>query len=64
MAAELLTQAIRDAAAAVSVRLPSTSRAPARSIGWGEQLDTRCIGTKPDDLTSPSAEAVAGIHNA
>jgi hypothetical protein len=57
--AELLTEAIRDAAAAVSVGLPVTSRAPARSVGWGEQLDIRCIGTNPDDLTSPPAEAVA-----
>src|SRR6266540_4502999 len=30
---------------------------PVRRLG--EQLDIRCIGTKPDDLTSPPAEAVA-----
>jgi hypothetical protein len=57
--AELLAQAIRDAAAAVSVRLPVTSRAPARSVGWDEQLDIRCLDTNAGDLTSPSAEAVA-----
>jgi uncharacterized Zn-finger protein len=57
--AELLAEAIRDAATAVAVRLPATPRAPVRSVGWGEQLDIRCIGTKPDDLTSPLAEAVA-----
>ncbi|HZD71953.1 MAG TPA: replication initiator [Actinomycetes bacterium] len=57
--AELLAQAIRDAATAVAVRLPATPRAPARSVGWGEQLDIRCIGTNPGDLTSPPVEAVA-----
>jgi hypothetical protein len=57
--AELLAEAIRDAATAVAVRLPATPRAPVRSVGWGEQLDIRCIGTDPDDLTSPLAEAVA-----
>lgn len=57
--AELLAEAIRDAATAVSVRLPATSRAPAQSTGWGEQLDIRCIGAGADDLKHPSAEAVA-----
>jgi hypothetical protein len=40
-------------------KLPATSRAPARSIGWGEQLDIRGIGANPDDLKHPSAEAAA-----
>jgi hypothetical protein len=48
--AELLAAAIRDAATTVAVKLPATSRAPVRSVGWGEQLDIRCIGAEADDL--------------
>ncbi len=58
--AELLAEAIRDAAASVAVTLPSTRRALARAIGWGEQLDIEVIeaGRAADETLS--AEAVAG----
>lgn len=58
--AELLTEAIRDAAASVAVTLPSTMRAPARAIGWGEQLDLQVIEAGTEEAGEPlSAAAVA-----
>jgi Replication initiator protein, pSAM2 len=57
--AELLADAIRDAAAAVSVTLPSTRRAPTRAAGWGEQLDIEVIEAGPTAGEPLSAEAVA-----
>jgi len=57
--AELLAEAIRDATAAVAVALPSTRRAPARAIGWGEQLDIQTIEAGTNAGETLSAEAVA-----
>jgi hypothetical protein len=56
---ELLAEAIGDAAAAVAVTLPSTRRAPARAVGWGEQLDIEVIEAGPTAGGPLSAEAVA-----
>jgi hypothetical protein len=57
--AKLLAEAIQDAAAAVAVTPPATSRAPARAVGWGEQLDIQTIEAGADDANALSAEAVA-----
>ncbi len=57
--AELLAEAIRDVAAAVTVTLPATACAPARPAGWGEQLDIQAIDAGADDSETFSAEAVA-----
>jgi hypothetical protein len=57
--AELLAEAVRDAAAAVSVTLPSTRRAPARAVGWGEQLDIEVIEAGATAGETLSVEAVA-----
>jgi Replication initiator protein, pSAM2 len=57
--AELLAEAVRDAAAAVAVTLPSTRRAPARAVGWGEQLDIEVIEAATTAGEPLSAEAVA-----
>lgn len=57
--AELLSEAIRDAAAAVAITLPSTRLAPARAVGWGEQLDVEVIEAATTAGEPLSAEAVA-----
>ncbi|WP_341350673.1 replication initiator [Thermostaphylospora chromogena] len=54
--AEVLADAVRHAASAVSVRIPAAGDHPARDLTWGEQLDIRPI-TMTGDLTD---QAVAG----
>lgn len=54
---ELLTDAIRSAAARVSVPVPPADSEPARELRWGTQVDVRPIGT--DDGQELTEEAVA-----
>ncbi|GII95778.1 replication initiator [Sinosporangium siamense] len=53
---ELLTQAVRQAAGAVTATIPATTGQPARVLRWGDQLDVRPI-TLAGELTR---QAVAG----
>jgi hypothetical protein len=58
--AELLEEAVRLAAAAVTVPCPPVDGGPARYARWGEQLDVRNITHGEDQQGELSAEQVAG----
>jgi hypothetical protein len=59
--AELLENALRQAAAAVTVPCPPLEDGPERYARWGEQLDVRNITREDDDQGGElSAEQVAG----
>jgi hypothetical protein len=59
--AELLEQAVRQAAAAVTVPCPPLAKGPARYAQWGDQLDVRNITTASESEAGElSAEQVAG----
>ncbi|MFB4318121.1 replication initiator [Actinomadura sp. 21ATH] len=53
----LLEDAVRHAAAAVSVTTPAAPGMPARSLAWGSQVDVRALTASSGALTQ---EAVAG----
>ncbi|MFF5261801.1 replication initiator [Actinomadura viridis] len=55
--AGLLEDAVRHAAAAVSVTTPAAPGIPARSLAWGAQVDVRALNASSGALTQ---EAVAG----
>jgi excisionase family DNA binding protein len=58
--AELLTEALRPAAATVAVPYPSVEEGPVRLARWGEQLDVRNVTRGDDEAGELSAEQVAG----
>jgi hypothetical protein len=58
--AELLEEAIRQVAAAVTVPCPALEDGPERYARWGEQLDVRNITAGDDQAGELSAEQVAG----
>jgi hypothetical protein len=58
--AELLEEAVRQAAAAVTVPCPTLDGGPGRYARWGEQLDVRNITAGDEQAGELSAEQVAG----
>ncbi|WP_438819023.1 replication initiator protein RepSA [Streptomyces hilarionis] len=54
---ELLGDAIRDAAARVSVPVAPADDHPARLLRWGDQVDIRAIGTDGQELTEQAVAA-------
>ncbi|MFF4591038.1 replication initiator protein RepSA [Streptomyces sp. NPDC001388] len=55
--AALLGDAIRDAAARVSVPVQAAGDVPARVLRWGSQVDVRAIGTDGQELTEQAVAA-------